>query len=53
MTVPIAEEDGPAQKVGNDEGPTVAKNETEGGSAEAKKPDNSETLMEELLTVNE
>ena len=53
MTVPIVEEDGPAQNVSNSEGPTVVKNEAEGGSAEAKKPDNSETLMEELLTVNE
>ena len=57
MTVQMAEEDGAVQNVGDSEGAVAAKNEVEGGSAEllieTRQQDNSETLMEELLTINE
>jgi len=49
----MAEEDGAAQNMGDNEGAAAAKNEAEGGSAETKQQDNSEALMEELLTINE
>ena len=53
MTGPMAEEDIAALNMGASEGAAAAKDEAEGGSSETKQQDNSEALMEELLTINE